>query len=242
MSALLEVRVTHGADAHPAEDGGADRLEVVGELADGGMSPEPRVVAEIRRRSSLHLRPVVRLREGYGTDGGEVTRLRGLVSSYVDAGADGVELGFLNGLGEVDAEVLAALTEGLGVPWTFSRAVDSVLDQAKAWRVLADRPGLDAVATAGSARNVEHGLDDLLARAKADPRAAALIMVSGGLLPEHVPWLLRAGVRQFHLDEQARPLGSWKTYVDAGLVRSWRTLLDDNVRYLRGAGQGSGTA
>ena len=91
---------------------------------------------------------------------------------------------------------------------------------------------VDAVATAGSARDVEHGLDDLLARAKDDPNVARLIMADGNLLAEHVPWLLRAGVRQFHLDAQARPGGSWKAYVDEALVRSWRRLLDEETAHL----------
>lgn len=229
MSSVLEVRVIQGADAYPAEAGGADRLEIVAPTADGAgwLSPEPRLVAEIRRRTTLQLRPLVRLREGFGTDGGEVTRLRGLIVAYTDAGADGVSLGFVNGLGEVDREVLDAVLEGVTCPWTFHRAIDSVLDADKAWRVLLTLPNLDAVATAGSARDVEHGLDDLIARATADPRIARLVMAEGNLLAEHVPWLLRAGVRQFHLDAQARPGGSWRAYVDEGLVRSWRRLLDE---------------
>ena len=48
----------------------------------------------------------------------------------------------------------------------------------------------------------------------------------GGLLAEHVPWLVGAGVRAFHVDEQTRPGGSRKAYVDAALTRSWRLLLD----------------
>lgn len=238
MSALLEVRVTQGADAYPAEAGGADRLEVVGDLTDGGLSPEPRVVAEVRRRSNLHLRPVVRLREGFGTDGGEAVRLRGLISSYADAGADGLVLGFINGAGEVDLEVLGALLDGNALPWTFHRAVDSVLNTDKAWRALVELPNLDAVATAGSARDVEHGLDDLLARACADPRIAALAMADGKLKPEQVPWLLRAGVRQFHLDDQARPGGSYRAYVDESLVHSWRRLLDEELAHVRRAAAG----
>ncbi|SMO66439.1 copper homeostasis protein [Propioniciclava tarda] len=225
--------MTNAADAAPAEAGGADRLDVVGDLVDGGLSPEPRLVAELRRRTTIHLRPVVRLREGFGTDGGEVSRLRGLIASYASAGADGVSLGFLNGLGDVDLEVVGALVGDVSLPWTFHRAVDAVLDADRGWRVLLGLPGLDAVATAGSARDVDAGLDALIARAKAEPRAAALMLVGGGLLPEHVPWLLRAGVRQFHLDAQARPGGSWKAYVDAALVRSWRTLLDDESAHLR---------
>jgi len=51
-------------------------------------------------------------------------------------------------------------------------------------------------------------------------------MAGGGLAPEHVPWLMRAGVRAFHIGRPARPQGSYKAWVDAGLVHSWRTLLD----------------
>lgn len=232
MSGTLEVRITQGADAAPAEAGGADRLEIVGALDDGGMSPEPRAVGEVRRRTTLHLRPVVRLRAGFGTDGGEAVRLHGLIASYLDAGADGLALGFMNGMGEVDLEVLGALLNEVTCPWTFTRAVDTALDTDKAWRALAGLPGLDCVRTAGSARDLEHGLDDLIARAKRDERYAGLIMADGDLHPDHVPWLVRAGVRQFHLDGQVRPGGSWKAYVDEVLVKSWRRLIDDEVAHL----------
>ena len=83
--------------------------------------------------------------------------------------------------------------------------------------------------TAGSARGVAEGLDDLLARARARPVRPAVIMAGGGLLPEHVPWLARAGVRAFHLGAAVRPLRSYKAYVDADLVRTWRELIDDAV-------------
>jgi copper homeostasis protein len=42
-----------------------------------------------------------------------------------------------------------------------------------------------------------------------------------------VPWLVRAGVRQFHVATSVRPGASWKAHVDAGHVRAWRMLLDD---------------
>lgn len=234
MSGTLEVRVLQAADAAPAEAGGADRLEVVGAVADGGLSPEPRTVAEVRRRTSLHLRPVVRLREGYSTDGGEAVRLRGLVSAYLDAGADGVTLGFLNGLAEVDVGVVTAVLEEAVCPWTFSRAVDLCLDADRAWATLLTLPRLDAVRTAGSARDVEAGLDDLVRRARGDARVAALVCADGGLHPDHVPWLARAGVRQFHVAAQVRPGGSPKAYVDEALVRSWRLLIDAETRHASG--------
>ena len=71
------------------------------------------------------------------------------------------------------------------------------------------------------------GYDDLLATAASDPLIAARLMPGGGLAAEHVPWLVREGVRAFHVGRQVRPGGSAKAYVDAGYVRSWRTLVDD---------------
>ena len=230
---LLEVIALHAADAERAEAGGADRIELVGTMDDDGLSPEPRVVDKVRRATSIQIRPMVRLRAGFGTDGGEATRLKGLISAYLDAGADGVVLGFLNGLNRVDTEVVTELVGEGSFPWTFHRAIDHCLDGDRAWGDLLALPRLDQVLTAGSARGVEQGLDDLVRRAKANPDVARLIMAGGGLAPEHVPWLVRAGVRAFHIGGPARPGRSFKAYVDSELVASWRDLIDDEVAHAR---------
>jgi copper homeostasis protein len=233
---LLEVIALHGADAERAEAGGADRIELVGTMEHGGLSPEPALVGEVRRATALPIRVMLRLRDGFGTDGGEATRLRGLLADYRATGADGVVLGFLNGHTDVDIGVVTELVgDSPDFGWTFHRAIDSCLEADRNWRTLQTLPGLDQVLTAGAARGVSDGLDDLVARAKADPFARATIMAGGGLLPEHVPWLARAGVRAFHIGSAARPLGSWKAYLDTELVRSWRRLVDDAVARAVGA-------
>ena len=73
-------------------------------------------------------------------------------------------------------------------------------------------------------RAIDSSLDLL---ASVTPAVAPLLMPGGGLAAEHVPWLLKAGVRQLHLGDQVRPGGSSKAYVDATYVRSWRTMVDD---------------
>src|SRR5512133_116963 len=230
MNGLLEVVVLHAADAERAESGGADRLELTTSLTDG-LSPEPAVVGQARRATSLPIRVVLRLRHGYSTDGAEVTRLKGLLTSYRSVGADGVVLGFLNGHTEVDTAVVTEiLSEHPDICWTFHRAVDACISSNRAWRDLRALPSLDQVLTAGSARGVSEGLDDLVARAEADQFARTVIMAGGGLQPEHVPWLARAGVRAFQIDAAPRPLGAAKAYVDPGLIRTWRNLIDHAMR------------
>ncbi len=230
---LLEVIALHAQDAQRAAEGGADRLELVGTMDDGGLSPEPETVAAVCSATDLPVRVMVRLRDGYGTDGGEATRLVGLAKSYADAGADGLVFGFLNAHSEIDLSVIGELAGATELPWTFHRAVDACLDQDKAWALL-PQLGCDQVLTAGSARGVEEGLDDLLVRARGDERIAAMIVAGGGLQTDHVPWLLRAGVRSFHVGSKVRPTGSYKAYVDVELVRMWRTLLDRTDRKLSG--------
>jgi copper homeostasis protein len=229
VTGLLEVVVLTAADAERAESGGADRLHLLAGTEDDQRSPEPALVGQVRRSTTLPIRVTVRLRVGYSTDGGEMARLQGLVSGYRQVGADGVVLGFLNAHTEIDVPVVTDLVGQADFGWTFDRAVDACISVDRAWRELRRLPGLDAVLTAGSPRGVTEGLDDLVARARTDEFARSVIMAGGGLLPEHVPWLARAGVRAFQVGTSVRPLGSTKAYVDPGLVRSWRSLIDDAV-------------
>ena len=209
---LLEVSVAHERDAAGAREGGADRLYVVGR-------PGAAVVSGICHATDL---PVfVELPAGPDA--------LGYAEDVLGWGADGVGFGPVDDDLEVDLGACRDLAGALpGVPWTFTRAIDDTLDPRRSWRRLADRPpGLVAVCSAGSPRGMGDGYDDLLAAAESDPAISALLMPGGGLLAEHVPWLVRAGVRSFRVDAQVRPGGSDRAYVDAALVRSWRLLLDD---------------
>lgn len=226
---LLEVAVLHPRDAEAATRGEADRLLALVEPERGGRSPEPAAVSAIVRETDLPVRVLLRLDDGLGTTADEFGRLAGLARDFLALGSEGVSFGFLDRDLEIDRATCAALAHELvGTPWTFHRGFDAALDAGRAWRDVRHLPGLDAVASAGSTRGFATGGDELLERCAADPDVAALLIASGGLSTEHVPWLVRAGVRQFALGEEARPDGSWtKAYVDADYVRAWRMLLDD---------------
>ncbi|CAI9416952.1 copper homeostasis protein CutC [Nocardioides sp. T2.26MG-1] len=230
--ALLEVTVLDPRDVPGAAEGGADRLHLVSRATSPATSPEPALVSAVARESELPVFVLLRLNDSWTTTGGELTRLVGLAEDYVGCGAAGVSFGFLDADLEVDREVCAHVAAALpGVPWTFGRAIDDTLDLRRSWRYLLDLPGLVGVRSAGSPRGLDAGYDELLALASSDATVARLLIPGGGLVAEHVPWFVRAGVRQFHVGPQARPGASYKAFVDAGHVRSWRLLLDDAVRH-----------
>lgn len=237
--ASVEVVAVHPADAEEAQAGGADRLHV-GRPVDGQLlALEPAAVSAIVRSTDLPVRVSLRLTPGFTTSGGELTRLRGLVTDYLSVGAEGFCFGFLTRDLDVDAEVCLMVADALaGAPWTFDAAFDHALDARHAWRAIRGIPGLDTVHTSGSILGVGTGLDDLLALAHSDARFAAAAAADAGLRAEDVPWLVRAGITRVHLGAAVRPGGSWdRAHVDAGFVRSWRLLLDAAVDPQRGRPQ-----
>ena len=241
-TALLEVTVTGPRDVGGADEGGADRLHLVapdgsGEPGAGALSPEPGTVSAVCRETDVPVFVLLRLNDSWTTTGGELVRLVGLAEDYLGCGAAGVSFGFLDADLEVDTEVCGHLAAALpGVPWTFHRAFDSALEARRSWRRLTGMPGLEAVCSAGSPRGPVGGLRRPARLLRVRPGDRGVAMPGGGLLPEHVPWFVRAGVRQFHLGRQARPGASYKSYVDAGHVRSWRLLLDNASERALGAG------
>jgi len=226
---LLEVVVLHGRDAAAATAGEADRLLLLTDPDRGGRSPEPAVVSSVLRETDLPVRVLLRVGDSLGIDGAQFTRMVATARTCLELGVEGVSFGFLDHDLEIDRPSCSALaSELVGVPWTFHRGFDSALDARRAWRDVLQLPGLDAVASAGSTRGLASGGDELVDRAASDPRIAALLLASGGLTAEQVPWLIRAGVRQFGLGEEVRADGSWtKSYVDPAAVRAWRLLIDD---------------
>lgn len=227
---LLEVAVEQARDVPGALRGGADRLSLAVGGVDGGRSPDLAAASAVLRDSDVPVRVLLRLNDSFTTTGGEFTRLVGLAEEYLALGAEGVVLGFLDADLDVDVDTCAALAEALpGVPWTFHQAIDATLDPRRSWRRVRALPGVTAVASGGSPQGLAHGYDDLLALAESDPGIAGLLMPAGGLVAEQVPWFARAGVRQFQVGGQVRPGGSSRAYVEAGLVRSWRLLLDSAV-------------
>ncbi|MDF5753976.1 copper homeostasis protein CutC [Spongiactinospora sp. TRM90649] len=221
--ALLEVIALDTRDAVAAEQGGADRLEVVADMASDGLTPAAETVAAIAKECALPQMVMLRPGPGFTVTDEEVKGLRATARALADAGAAGFVFGFLDNDGAVDLAATEAMIHAVApLPWTFHRAVDRAADVQAAWRAVRLLPNLATVLTAGAPTGVADGLGVLRARAGAGD--AGLIMAGGGLRPEHVPALVDYGVRAFHVGTAVR--GSWTDPVDPELVRRWRALVD----------------
>ncbi|MEU5598884.1 copper homeostasis protein CutC [Streptomyces sp. NPDC020298] len=224
--AVLEVIALDPEDAVAAQAGGADRLELVADMAADGLTPAARTFAGIRAAVDLDLRVMLRLADGFAA--GDVERLVRVAGELRGAGADQFVLGFLGPDGGVDLDAVERVVGELdGCRWTFHRAIDRAADRAALRKQLADLPGLDCYLTAGSASGVDEGLPTLLAEARrsGEPGYGQRLLVGGGLRLDHVPTLFAAGIDGFHIGGAARP-GGWGEPVSAAAVAQWREALD----------------
>ncbi|MFD7260593.1 copper homeostasis protein CutC [Streptomyces sp. NPDC059874] len=223
--ALLEVIALDAEDAIAAQAGGADRLELVTDMAADGLTPPRETFAAIRAAVDIPLRVMLRKTDGFAA--GDVSVLVRTARQMRAEGAEEFVLGFLNPDGSPDLSAVEALVAELdGCRWTFHRAIDRAADRDGLRKALADLPGLDTYLTAGSAAGVDEGLPVLLAEAarRGEPGYGPRILVGGGLTLSHLPVLRGAGIDAFHIGGAARPSG-WGRPVSAAAVAEWRAAL-----------------
>ncbi|MEU7892898.1 copper homeostasis protein CutC [Nonomuraea sp. NPDC049152] len=221
---LLEVIALDARDAVAAEEGGADRVEVVADMAADGLTPATETVAAIARDCALPQMVMLRTDPNFTSE--SLDKLISEVKGLAEAGAAGFVFGFLTSEGVVDLEATEALIHAVSpLPWTFHRAVDHAADVQASWRAVRLLPNLATVLTSGSPAGVSEGLPVLKARAEAGD--GGLILAGGGLKLRHIPTLLDYGVRAFHVGSAVR--SSWTTPVDPHLVSQWRALIDRDI-------------
>ncbi|MGI5138999.1 MULTISPECIES: copper homeostasis protein CutC [unclassified Streptomyces] len=224
--AVLEVIALGVEDAVAAQAGGADRLELVTDIAADGLTPPAETFAGIRAAVGISLRVMLRLRDGFAA--GDVEDLVRTARELRAAGADEFVFGFLGEDGSPDLGAVERLVAVLGgCRWTFHRAIDRAADRDALRKQLADQPGLDTYLTAGSPDGVDDGLPTLVTEAarRGEPGYNQRLLVGGGLRLEHVPRLRAAGVDAFHIGGAARTDG-WDSPVSVEAVREWRTAVD----------------
>ncbi len=223
---IFEVIALTAQDARAAQSGGADRLELVADMAADGLTPAVEDFVKIRAAVDIPLRVMLRVRDGFAP--GDVDELRARAGALRAEGADEFVFGFLDVEGAVDLPAVLAVADAVaGCRWTFHRAIDHSADRSAVRAAVGELPGLDTFLTSGAAAGVEAGREVLAGElAKAgEPGYRQRILIGGGLRAEHLPELRAEGFDAFHVGGAVRVSG-WDTPVDAAKVAHWRGLID----------------
>jgi copper homeostasis protein len=223
---LLEVIVQSVEDARAAAEGGADRLEVVRAIREGGLTPSPSLIDEIRRATPLRLRVMVRGNAGYDSTPDELRQLQRAAGDFAAAGVDGLVVGFARD-GELALdELLAVISASPGVPVTFHRAFDALTEPERAIAVLAQIPAIDRILTSGGEGSaLERAARLHTYSARAGTRLT--IIAGGGVDEEAIAAFGDAScVREIHVGRLAREGSDPEGPVSVARVRRIRDLAD----------------
>lgn len=177
MALVLEVCVDSVESAVAAADGGAQRVELCSDLAEGGVTPSAGLIAMVRKRVPIGVHVLIRPRAGdfyYSADEFEVMKRDIVLAKQL--GANGVALGILSADANVDTArttELVALARPMAV--TFHRAFDAVGDPIVSLEELV-KTGADRILTSGGAATALEGVAQLAQMVKV---AAGRIVILG---------------------------------------------------------------
>jgi len=237
MNYIIEIATSDFLTTRSAVEGGADRIELCANLAEGGTTPSYAHIKKCREAFTIPLFPIIRPRGGdflYTKDEFEI--MKNDVKLCKELGCDGIVIGLLNMDGTIDVARTAELVE-LAYPLevTFHRAFDRCKDpfvaleeliEIRCQRVLTSgqQPSVASVESIVNNKAVE-----LIAELnkKADDRI--IIMPGSGVRKENIKMLAeRTGCLEFHSSLRDKIKSSMQ-FVHPAFANSEESYTNNNI-------------
>lgn len=222
---ILEVIACTVEDAVEAESGGANRLEIISRFETGGLTPSLDLVRDIRTKTSLPLRVMLRESAGYGVSGdAEIKKLCRAARELNAIGVDGIVLGFLK-IGEIDFDLTRKfLSCAPNLKATFHHAFEDAKNKFAAIEELKTFGQIDRILSHGG----QEAWTEKFSRLEKYAKAAQLeikILAGGGVNTEAIKLLRqKTSITEFHVGSAARTNGK----VDKSKVQKLGRVLRGN--------------
>jgi len=202
---FIEIATSDFITTKSAVEGGADRIELCANLAEGGVTPSYGYIKKCRDSFTVPLYPIIRPRGGdflYTAEEFEVMMYDARLCRQL--GCDGVVIGLLHKDGSIDITRTSRIVEAvypLGV--TFHRAFDRCADPIAAMEQLIE-VGCERILTSGQQQNAIDGVE-LIAALNRMAAERIIIMPGSGVRKENVKWLAeQTGCAEFHSSLRSR--------------------------------------
>jgi copper homeostasis protein len=184
---ILEACVETLEDAIRAEQGGADRIELCGDLSVGGITPSPELTEACLKSLSIPIMAMVRPRGGnFVHTPMELEEMRRAIRYFKSVGVAGVVFGILDEKNEVDLAITKELVE-LAKPLlvTFHKAIDETPDPVIAIEKLTRISGIQRVLTSGGKETAMEGAA-VLRKMNAVVEGKIIILAAGKVTKENL--------------------------------------------------------
>jgi len=220
---LLEIGVESLEATLAAERGGADRIELCGNLSAGGVTPSAALMHAVRAHLAIPVFAMIRPRAGdFVYSDAEFSEMRRSIVNAQESGMDGVVLGVLSKDHRVNIERTRELVEFASpLPVTYHRAFDETADLRQALEDVM-QSGAKRILTSGGAKSALEGAAVL----------AELIVAAG----ERIVIVPGAGISAANIEQVAQQTGAREFHSGLGTVLPYGSheykRLEEEVRRL----------
>ncbi|WP_214855422.1 MULTISPECIES: copper homeostasis protein CutC [unclassified Exiguobacterium] len=189
---MLEIIASTVEEAVAAEQAGADRIELVSALSEGGLTPSYGLIRQVVSTVEIPVHVLVRPHsKSFVYSKSDEETIITDIDLIRELGAAGIVVGSLTADGRVDEGFLGRIIKHKGeLSLTFHRAIDSSRDILEAAEVLADFPEVDRILTSGGQATALEG-KETIARLIAD-YPDLIILPGSGITLENAEALLEA--------------------------------------------------
>jgi copper homeostasis protein len=205
MKYIIEIATSDFVTTALAVEGGADRIELCANLAEGGTTPSHGMILQCREAFSTSLYPIIRPRGGdflYTAE--EFAIILKDIKLCKDYGCDGVVAGMLNADGSIDQVRMSKIVQAaypLGV--TFHRAFDRCSNPFEALEQLVEI-GCERVLTSGHQQAAPEGAE-LIGEFNRMAGHRIVIMPGSGVRKDNIKSLAKqTGCTEFHSSLRAK--------------------------------------
>ncbi|OPA80800.1 copper homeostasis protein [Paenibacillus selenitireducens] len=225
---ILEVIATTLTDAVLAEQGGADRIELITGFAEGGLTPSQGLIEAVV--GSVHIPVQVMIRphsQSFTYNEADFRTMLTDIRVVKKAGARGIVIGALTEAHRIDVDIMhRLLAEAEGMDVTFHRAFDEVEDQVEALGLLSQFPQIRRVLTSGGTAPAPQAMPQIKRLVEASLQYGIEILAGYGLAREGLEaFIEHTGVREVHFGSAVRENGKSTAPVDVERVAAIQQVL-----------------
>ncbi|MBF2367182.1 copper homeostasis protein CutC [Listeria welshimeri] len=188
---MLEVIVQNPRDAYLAEQYGANRMEVVSAISEGGLTPSFGAIKEIIRVSNLPAMMMIRPHSfSFVYDESARIVMERDIAFAKEVGVQGIVYGGITEDGNIDRALLEKVIDWKGdLDLTFHRALEATKDIEASYKVLREYgKDINQLLTSGGTRSALDSLPRLkrwIQDSKENPDSFQ-ILVGSGVKPENI--------------------------------------------------------
>lgn len=226
----IEIIVQNGRDAVEAEKYGADRLELVSAIGEGGLTPSYGAMKQVFESVSIPVYTMIRPHSNsFIYDDVDFEIIEQDVKQLVELGGKNIVFGALNEDRTVDERLLEKVMNiSPDLEITFHRAFDETASVMDAYQTLTKySEQVKSILTSGGAENCSAGKEALRSLVEESKKSnGPQIMPGAGLNVENIADIHKVvQANQYHFGTAARLQNSFANGIDEQIIKKLHTIL-----------------